>query len=84
MAGEGSERDPCPGCGRLIAYATRVNREPSDTARVHHLCPHKRPCVAFLSAGGIWTPGDAKHAERCVYCAKAAQDAAKASDQPPS
>jgi hypothetical protein len=33
--------------------------------------------VTFLSAGGIWTPGDAKHAEYRVYCALAAREATK-------
>lgn len=71
-----SERDPCPGCGRLIAYRTKKDRQAWDTSRLSHKCPHGRRCIGSMSVGVNWQPGDAYHRERCTYCAAAAREAA--------
>jgi len=69
------QRDPCPGCGRLVAYARRVRRSPSDRARVAHKCPHGRPCIAWASVGGLWWRGSWRHWQACSDCAEAARKA---------
>jgi hypothetical protein len=72
MPAKDSGRDPCPGCGRLMAYRTKKDRAAWDTVRVSHKCPHGRRCVAgTMSVGVNWQPGDALHASRCPLCTDA-------------
>jgi len=69
-----AERDPCPGCGRLMAYRTKKDRNSWDTVRLSHKCPHGRRCLAgTMSVGVNWQPGDAYHASVCPACAAAAR-----------
>ena len=66
-----TDRDPCPGCGRLIA---RRGRE-SDAPRFEHRCPHGRPCIAWRRHGGSWERGGWEHWSACPECCEAARAA---------
>ena len=61
-------RDPCPGCGRLIAYSLRGKRK-----RWEHRCSHGRPCIGHRAEGIAWRRGDWRHFEACAQCCDAAR-----------
>lgn len=73
MPGEQAARDPCPGCGRLIAYARRVGRERWDQRRVDHRCAHGTRCIGHQSHQLTWSRGDWRHWRACRACAEAAR-----------
>lgn len=61
-----SERDPCPGCGRLTAR---------HTPRFPHRCPHGRDCIGSRHHGISWERGGWEHWKRCPECCEAARAA---------
>lgn len=61
-----SGRDPCPGCGRLIAKQGRD----SDAPRFEHRCPHGHRCIAWRR---YWERGGWEHWRACPECCAAAR-----------